>query len=153
MKARVSFAERATEIPAPMERDRNPSPANDPKEAVRLNDSPVSVHPTPEVRPAQGALPGARAPAGRSLTPPQAGEAEARRLEEVEWEEVRVFAYNVWKMEVANKSMSQFAILLVRTVHHCPGLVGQHSQRLLAAAISKQRDGDEMARPFAAPCS
>eukprot|EP00438_Fugacium_kawagutii_P005526 Skav227070 [mRNA] locus=scaffold72:1057412:1062770:- [translate_table: standard] len=70
--------------------------------------------------------------------PGQTSEAGARRLEEADWEEVRVFCYNVWKMETSNKSMSQFASLLVRMVHNCPGVIGDHSKRLLERAISQQ---------------
>lgn len=61
-----------------------------------------------------------------------------RPTEETDWEAVRVFAYNCWKLETGNKSMSQFASLLVRMVHHRPGVVGQHSRSLVENATSIQ---------------
>eukprot|EP00438_Fugacium_kawagutii_P027734 Skav224787 [mRNA] locus=scaffold764:4437:22368:+ [translate_table: standard] len=60
--------------------------------------------------------------------------------EHEEWEEVRRFAYNCWKMDAGSKSMSQMAVLLVQLVHHCPGVVGKHSEDLLNSA-SKQGTG------------
>eukprot|EP00438_Fugacium_kawagutii_P030064 Skav225587 [mRNA] locus=scaffold901:108728:113061:+ [translate_table: standard] len=43
-------------------------------------------------------------------------------------------------MDAGSKSMSQMAVLLVQLVHHCPGVIGKHSEDLLNSA-SKQGTG------------
>eukprot|EP00438_Fugacium_kawagutii_P027760 Skav215993 [mRNA] locus=scaffold4693:119449:124700:+ [translate_table: standard] len=91
---------------------------------------------------------GSRSPSGRSESPWSSSTQrsvsftrEEGGLEEREdWQAVRRFAYNCWQMDTAGKSLSQMAVMLVQVVHHCPGVLGEHSSALLDSA-SKQGTG------------
>lgn len=65
-------------------------------------------------------------------------EIAAEEMAKEEWEKVRKFAYNVWNLGTQGKSLSQLAVQLVKLVRHCPGVLGDHSKRLVEQSASTQ---------------
>ena len=66
------------------------------------------------------------------------GDLAAPTRAQAEWQEVRSFCYNVWKLELGGKSLSQMAVHLVQMAHNCPGMLGDLSSRMLAESASLQ---------------
>ena len=56
--------------------------------------------------------------------------------EEQDWESVRRFATLLWSMDFQNKSYSQLAILLVKVVNSCPGMLGDLAEAILKTTAS-----------------
>ena len=52
------------------------------------------------------------------------------------WEEVSSFATMVWKIDLKNKTLSQMAVVLVKLIGHCPGMLGPLAQETLRSAAS-----------------
>eukprot|EP00438_Fugacium_kawagutii_P016600 Skav236386 [mRNA] locus=scaffold29:74303:80602:- [translate_table: standard] len=70
---------------------------------------------------------------------PEPSEGDPLSEEETEeegWQKVRSFAYNVWNIDASNKSLSQLSVQLVKLAHHCPGVLGDYSKRVMEDAAS-----------------